>query len=99
MELHEFEYVQIEYVAGHHLLRLADKETKLYILSDVADTVYDNSKPFSEFLKKQGINDILKKTDLTLRRQHSIISPVRTPATFEYPQISHLRIYRDCGFP
>ena len=99
MELHEFKYVHTEYVAGHRLLRLADKETKLYILSDVADTVYDNSKPFSEFLKKQGINDILKKTDLTLRRQHSIISPVRTPATLEYPQISYLRIYRDCGFP
>ena len=41
MELHEFKYVHTEYVAGHRLLRLADKETKLYILSDVADTVYD----------------------------------------------------------
>ena len=99
MELHEFKYVQTEYVAGHRLLRLADKETKLYLIADVIDTVYDNSKPFSEFLKKQGINDILKKTDLTLRRQHSIVSPVRTPATLKKPQISHLRIYRDCGFP
>ena len=99
MELHEFKYVHTEYVAGHRLLRLADKETKLYILSDVADTVYDNSKPFSEFLKKQGINNILNKTGLTLRRKHAIVSPVRTPALLEYPHISHLQIHRDWVFP
>ncbi|EDR06851.1 uncharacterized protein LACBIDRAFT_299776 [Laccaria bicolor S238N-H82] len=65
VELLEFEYVQTEFVAGYDLLCLGEMETKLYILPDVSDTIYDNSKPFSEFLKKQGINDILKKTDLT----------------------------------
>jgi hypothetical protein len=99
VESHEFKYVYTKYVAGHYLLSLGDMETKLYILADVVDTVYDNSKPFSEFLKKQGINDILKKTGLTLRRKHTIVSPVRTPNLLECPQISHLRMYRDCRFP
>jgi hypothetical protein len=72
-------------------------ETRIYTLADVVDTVYNNAKPFSEFLKKQleGIDDILKKTGLTLRRKHAILSPVRIPALLEYPQIYHFRIYRD----
>lgn len=57
-----------------------DMKTKLYILADVVDTLYDNSKPFSEFLKKQGIDNILNKTGLTLRRKHTIVSPrLRVP--------------------
>ena len=98
MELHEFKYVQTDYFAGHYLLRLDDEETKLYLLADVIDTVYDNSKLFSKFLKKQGINNILNKTDLTLRRKHAIVPPVHTHALLEYPQISHLQIHRDWVF-
>ena len=41
------------------------------------EALYDNSKPFDTFLRKQGIDRTLKKTNLTMRKRHTIVPHVR----------------------
>ena len=43
---------------------------------DDMDAVYDNSEPFSKYLKKQGLDDVLKKTKLRMRKKHRIVPHV-----------------------
>ena len=40
------------------------------------NTLYDNSKPFSTFLMKEGLEDILRETELGLRQKHTIVPHV-----------------------
>ena len=43
------------------------------------DAVYDNSKPFSTYLTKEGLSSILKKMRLRLKDNHTVVSRVRLP--------------------
>lgn len=52
------------------------------MLDDV-NTLYDNSKPFSTFLMKEGLEGILRETELGLREKHTIVPHVRSYA-FSY---------------
>ena len=55
---------------------LGSVETAMISLIQDIDIVYDNSKPFSDFLRKQGVKSILQKTGLTLRDVHRIVPHV-----------------------
>jgi hypothetical protein len=41
------------------------------------DALYDNSKAFGAFLRKQGMDRILRKTNLKMRVRHTIVPHVR----------------------
>jgi hypothetical protein len=43
---------------------------------DDMTALYENSKPFMKFLKKQGMDNVLKKTKLRLREPHTIVPHV-----------------------
>lgn len=43
---------------------------------DEMNLLYDNSKPFLTYLKKQGLNSALQQTDLTLKERHTIVPHV-----------------------
>ncbi|KDR66055.1 hypothetical protein GALMADRAFT_232756 [Galerina marginata CBS 339.88] len=62
------------------------REDTLCLISDDKDALYENSKPFSNFLKKQGLDGILRKEKCRLREQHTIVphrilAPLQGPAT------------------
>jgi hypothetical protein len=40
------------------------------------EVFYENSKPFFEFLKNQGLDELLRKTRLRLRKKHSVVPHV-----------------------
>lgn len=40
------------------------------------DAVYDNSKPFSAYLEKEGLAELLRKTKLKLRDRHTVVPHV-----------------------
>jgi len=61
---------------GIYYLRLVGLQNAIYLLSDDMDALYENSKPFSMFLKKQGLNEILQKAQLRLRENHTIVPHV-----------------------
>ncbi|KAH7886867.1 hypothetical protein F5I97DRAFT_1829385 [Phlebopus sp. FC_14] len=48
-------------------------KTAIYLTATDVDTLYDNSVAFSEFLKKQGLDNILDTLKLKLRDEHTII--------------------------
>jgi hypothetical protein len=48
----------------------------MYLLADDMDALYENSKPFSMFLKKRGLNEILRKAKLRLQANHTIVPHV-----------------------
>ncbi|KAF6752082.1 hypothetical protein DFP72DRAFT_991169 [Ephemerocybe angulata] len=61
------------------------------LMSDI-DIMYENSKPFSMFLRKQGLQAVLKKTGLILRSKHRVVPhrllvPLKAPfsALPEFP--------------
>ena len=41
------------------------------------DALYDNSKAFDAFLRKQRMDNILRKTELKTRATHTIVPHVR----------------------
>src|SRR5882762_2878332 len=45
----------------------------LFLMLDDINTLYDNSKPFSTFLMKEGLEFILRDTKLGLREKHTIV--------------------------
>jgi len=45
----------------------------IYLSAYSLDALYDNSKAFDAFLKKQGMDRILSKTDLKMQVRHNII--------------------------
>ena len=52
-------------------------ENAMYLLVDDMDALYENSEPFSRFLKKQGLDEILRTAKLQLRGKHTIVPHVR----------------------
>ena len=48
----------------------------MYLLVDDMDALYENSKPFSRFLNKRGLNEILRKAKLRLQENHTIVPHV-----------------------
>lgn len=50
-----------------------DTQTLLYKIQPDFDAVYENSKHFASFLKKQGLETLLKETNLRLREEHTVI--------------------------
>jgi hypothetical protein len=40
------------------------------------EVFYENSKPFFEFLKNQGLDELLGKARLRLRKKHSVVPHV-----------------------
>ena len=55
-----------------------DGEVMVYMAFNGMEALYENSKPFSNFLKKQGLEALLKKTNLKLREKHKIFPHVRS---------------------
>ena len=51
-------------------------ETMIYLMSSDMDALYENSKPFAKFLKKQGLENTLRQTQLKLRERHTIVPHV-----------------------
>ncbi|KIL61611.1 hypothetical protein M378DRAFT_166732 [Amanita muscaria Koide BX008] len=51
---------------------------------DDVEAFYENSQPFFKFLRRQGLDDLLKKTRLKLRDKHTIV-PHRILAPLEGP--------------
>ena len=51
-------------------------QNMLFLMLDGINTLYDNSKPFSTFLMKEGLEDILRETELVLRQKHTIVPHV-----------------------
>jgi hypothetical protein len=41
------------------------------------NALYDNSRPFMNFLKNQGLDSILRRTKLKLRERHTVVPHVR----------------------
>ncbi|KIJ61529.1 hypothetical protein HYDPIDRAFT_183158 [Hydnomerulius pinastri MD-312] len=50
-----------------------DLTTTMYMMAADADAFYDNSTPFSRFLKTQGLENAQRETKLKLRKKHQII--------------------------
>lgn len=48
----------------------------VYTLPMSMDALYDNSKPFSKFLAKEGLEKILHETNVLLREKHTIVPHV-----------------------
>lgn len=48
----------------------------MYLISGDMDALYENSKPFSKFLRKQGLENTLRKMQLKLRETHTIVPHV-----------------------
>jgi hypothetical protein len=48
----------------------------MFLMHGDIDALYDNSKPFSTFLMKEGLEDILRETKLKLREKHTIVPHV-----------------------
>ncbi|RXW14219.1 hypothetical protein EST38_g11634 [Candolleomyces aberdarensis] len=55
---------------------LASLQTKIVSLTMDMDTMYENSKPFEKYLKKEKLDTVLRATKLKLRRQHKIVPHV-----------------------
>ena len=53
--------------------------SQLYLLAKGMDALYENSKPFMTFLKKQGLDQILREMKLSLREAHTIVPHVCVP--------------------
>jgi len=51
-------------------------QNAMYLLADDMEALYENSKAFSMFLKKQGLNEILQKAKLRLRENHTVVPHV-----------------------
>ena len=49
----------------------------MYLLTDDMDALYENSKPFLRFLKKERLDEILRKAKLRLGEKHTIVPHVR----------------------
>ena len=52
-------------------------EAMLHSGMDSMEAFYENSKPFFKFLQSQGIDELLRKTKLRLRKKHAIVPHVR----------------------
>ena len=50
-----------------------------FLVTDDIDALYENSKQFMTFLRKQGLHQVLRETELTLREAHTIVPHVRVP--------------------
>ena len=48
----------------------------MFVMLGDIDALYDNSKPFSTFLIKEGLEGILRETKLRLREKHTIVPHV-----------------------
>ena len=48
----------------------------MFLMLDDINALYDNSKPFSTFLMKEGLEGILRETELGLREKHTIVPHV-----------------------
>ena len=59
-----------------HLSFPAYLQNMLFLMLEGINTLYDNSKPFSTFLMKEGLEDILRETELGLRQKHTIVPHV-----------------------
>jgi hypothetical protein len=55
----------------------SDIETMIILAASSMDALYDNSKAFDTFLRKQGMVRILRKADLKMRIKHTIVPHVR----------------------
>jgi len=66
---------QLAYKGVYHL-GLVGLQNAMYLLTDDMDALYENSKPFSMFLKKRGLNEILRKAKLRLQGNHTIVPHV-----------------------
>jgi hypothetical protein len=53
-----------------------EKTNEAMSMWDEMNLLYDNSKPFLTYLKKQGLNSALQQTDLTLKERHTIVPHV-----------------------
>ncbi|KAJ2921112.1 hypothetical protein H1R20_g15980, partial [Candolleomyces eurysporus] len=53
--------------------KLESLKTDMFILLADMDALYENSKPFEKFLRKQKLDAILKEVKLKLRAQHKIV--------------------------
>jgi len=71
-----------------------DGEVMVYMALNDMEALYENSKPFSNFLKKQGLEALLKKTNLRLREKHRIFPHVRSSSRpLHLLQGLHIEIY------
>lgn len=61
---------------------LDDIQTMIILSMCSMDALYENSKAFDAFLKKKGMDRILRNTDLKMRLRHTIVP--------------HVRIYNTC---
>ncbi len=53
-----------------------DIQALLLASMGAAEVLYENSKPFFEFLRNQGLDELLRKTRLRLRKKHSVVPHV-----------------------
>lgn len=53
-------------------------QVSIISMLSVLETYYDNSKPFLKFLKKQGLDEVLKREKVRLRETHMIVPHVGT---------------------
>ena len=54
-----------------------DIETMIFLSAMSMEALYDNSKAFDMFLRKQGMDGILRETNLKTRATHTIVPHVR----------------------
>ena len=60
----------------------------IFLIPGDIDALYDNSKPFSTFLMKEGLEGILRETKLRMREKHTIVPHVSVPMSFSYTAIA-----------
>jgi hypothetical protein len=62
----------------------------VFLAASSLDALYDNSKAFDTFLRKQGMDRILLKTDLKMKIKHTIVPHVRIHVCFTRPvELTH----------
>ena len=61
---------------GDNMISFDSVQAMLHNMSQF-DIFYDNSKPFAAYLKKQGIDKILREENLLLRQKHTVVPHVR----------------------
>ena len=72
----KFSSINSQYFSTDLFAESVDVQNLVFGALSAIEALYENSKPFAEFLKKEGLGAILRKTKLRMRETHRIVPHV-----------------------
>ena len=75
-------WINSQYFSTDLFSESVDVQILVFGALSAMEALYENSKPFAAFLKKQGLGAILRKTKLRMRETHRIVPHVSKNASF-----------------